>query len=164
MQPTSIDSVCGETGLLSVWIPAPPPSRWRRSRPYRAGALVLCALIANTFPALAHQGGPSRASADPLQRAALLVQQGRLDEAEAQARRALADPATQAVAYSVLGTISFQRNQLEDSVASFKKAVALNAWGQQLRLPAPWWFWNLFGEQAVFLLSRHPSSNGATRI
>jgi len=54
------------------------------------------------------------------------VQQGRLDEAEAQARRALADPATQAVAYSVLGTISFQRNQLEDSVASFKKAVALN--------------------------------------
>jgi hypothetical protein len=23
-----------------------------------------------------------------------------------------------------------------------------------LRLLAPWWFWNLFGEQAVFLLSR----------
>jgi len=23
-----------------------------------------------------------------------------------------------------------------------------------LRLNAPWWFWNLFGEQAVFLLSR----------
>jgi methionine biosynthesis protein MetW len=48
--------------------------------------------------------------------------------------------------------------------AKMEKAVALNAWGQQLRLPAPWWFWNLFGEQAVFLLSRHPSSNGATRI
>ncbi len=38
--------------------------------------------------------------------------------------------------------------------AKMEKAVALNAWGQQLRLPAPWWFWNLFGEQAVFLLSR----------
>jgi methionine biosynthesis protein MetW len=35
-----------------------------------------------------------------------------------------------------------------------EKAVALNAWGAPLRLNAPWWFWNLFGEQAVFLLSR----------
>ena len=48
--------------------------------------------------------------------------------------------------------------------AKMEKAVALNAWGQQLRLPAPWWFWNLFGEQAVFLLSRRPSSGSATRI
>ena len=36
----------------------------------------------------------------------------------------------------------------------WSKAVALNAWGKPLRLNAPWWFWNLFGEQAVFLLSR----------
>ncbi|MGC1464592.1 MAG: methionine biosynthesis protein MetW [Pseudolabrys sp.] len=35
-----------------------------------------------------------------------------------------------------------------------QRAVALNAWGSPLRLNAPWWFWNLFGEQAVFLLSR----------
>jgi methionine biosynthesis protein MetW len=35
-----------------------------------------------------------------------------------------------------------------------EKAVALNAWGKPMRLAAPWWFWNLFGEQAVFLLSR----------
>lgn len=34
------------------------------------------------------------------------------------------------------------------------KSVALNAWGKPLRLNAPWWFWNLFGEQAVFLLRR----------
>jgi methionine biosynthesis protein MetW len=38
--------------------------------------------------------------------------------------------------------------------AKMEKAVALNAWGHPLRLNAPWWFWNLFGEQAVFLLSR----------
>jgi len=38
--------------------------------------------------------------------------------------------------------------------ARMDKAVALNAWGSPLRLNAPWWFWNLFGEQAVFLLSR----------
>jgi methionine biosynthesis protein MetW len=35
-----------------------------------------------------------------------------------------------------------------------ERALALNAWGRPLRLHAPWWFWNLFGEQAVFLLSR----------
>src|SRR5438270_13962139 len=38
--------------------------------------------------------------------------------------------------------------------AVMEEAVALNAWGRALRLNAPWWFWNLLGEQAVFLLSR----------
>jgi len=38
--------------------------------------------------------------------------------------------------------------------AKMERAVALNAWGSPLRFIAPWWFWNLFGEQAVFLLSR----------
>ena len=38
--------------------------------------------------------------------------------------------------------------------ARIERAVALNAWGTPLRLNAPWWFWNLFGEQGVFLLSR----------
>ena len=38
--------------------------------------------------------------------------------------------------------------------AKMEQAVALNAWGGRMRLKMPWWFWNLFGEQAVFLLSR----------
>jgi methionine biosynthesis protein MetW len=38
--------------------------------------------------------------------------------------------------------------------ASMDRAVALNTWGTPLRLNAPWWFWNLFGEQGVFLLNR----------
>lgn len=38
--------------------------------------------------------------------------------------------------------------------AKMEKAVAFNPWGSPLRFNAPWWFWNLFGEQAVFLLSR----------
>src|SRR6187397_2686439 len=38
--------------------------------------------------------------------------------------------------------------------AKMDRAVAFNAWGAPLRFNAPWWFWNLFGEQAVFLLSR----------
>jgi methionine biosynthesis protein MetW len=38
--------------------------------------------------------------------------------------------------------------------AKMERALALDASGRPLRLNAPWWFWNLFGEQAVFLLSR----------
>jgi methionine biosynthesis protein MetW len=45
--------------------------------------------------------------------------------------------------------------QLCDEIdASMDRAVALDGWGTPLRLNAPWWFWNLFGEQGVFLLSR----------
>jgi len=40
------------------------------------------------------------------------------------------------------------------SGAEVERAVALNAWGKPLRFHAPWWLWNLLGEQAVFLLSR----------
>jgi methionine biosynthesis protein MetW len=35
-----------------------------------------------------------------------------------------------------------------------ERARALDASGKPLRLNAPWWFWNVFGEQAVFLLKR----------
>ena len=38
--------------------------------------------------------------------------------------------------------------------AHIEAARALNASGQPLRFEMPWWFWNLFGEQAVFLLRR----------
>jgi methionine biosynthesis protein MetW len=38
--------------------------------------------------------------------------------------------------------------------ASTERARALDASGRPLRLNAPWWFWNVFGEQAVFLLKR----------
>ena len=49
------------------------------------------------------------------------------------------------------------------SVANFRedrlypkieRAVAFGPSGVRVRFDAPWWFWNLFGEQAVFLLSR----------
>lgn len=35
-----------------------------------------------------------------------------------------------------------------------ERAVALNAAGRGIGVNAPWWFWNLFGQQAVFLLRR----------
>jgi methionine biosynthesis protein MetW len=51
-------------------------------------------------------------------------------------------------------TIKDFRSLCNEIGARMERAVALNAWGKPLRLNAPWWFWNLFGEQAVFLLSR----------
>jgi tetratricopeptide (TPR) repeat protein len=102
----------------------------RRSRSSAPITLILCALLIATPEAAAStrgQSGPPRADgSQALQSAAQLVQQGRLDEAEVQARRALGDPTTQAAAYSVLGTISFQRKRLDDSIVFFKKAIQLD--------------------------------------
>jgi len=38
--------------------------------------------------------------------------------------------------------------------ATIEKALALRPDGSSIPLNAPWWFWNLFGQQAVFLLRR----------
>jgi len=38
--------------------------------------------------------------------------------------------------------------------AKIEKAAALKPDGSRIAINAPWWFWNLFGQQAVFLLSR----------
>ena len=51
-------------------------------------------------------------------------------------------------------TIKDFRQLCDVAGARIERAVALNAWGRALRFNAPWWFWNLMGEQAVFLLSR----------
>jgi methionine biosynthesis protein MetW len=51
-------------------------------------------------------------------------------------------------------TIKDFRQLCDVTGAKMEKAVALNAWGRALRFNAPGWFWNLLGEQAVFLLSR----------
>ena len=45
--------------------------------------------------------------------------------------------------------------QLCDEInVKMERAVALDLYGRPLRLNAPWWFWNMFGEQGVFLLTR----------
>jgi methionine biosynthesis protein MetW len=36
--------------------------------------------------------------------------------------------------------------------ARIEKAVALDRFGKRVQVSAPWWVWNLFGEQAVFVL------------
>jgi methionine biosynthesis protein MetW len=48
--------------------------------------------------------------------------------------------------------------QLCDEInVKMERAVALDLYGRPLRFNAPWWFWNMFGEQGVFLLSRRGS-------
>ncbi|GLH82377.1 hypothetical protein SSBR45G_72860 [Bradyrhizobium sp. SSBR45G] len=45
--------------------------------------------------------------------------------------------------------------QLCDEIGvKMERAVALDSYGRPLRVAMPWWFWNMFGEQGVFLLSR----------
>jgi tetratricopeptide (TPR) repeat protein len=65
-------------------------------------------------------------SREALQNAASLVQQGRLDEADRQARLAISDPSTHAIACSVLGTIRFQQRRLPESVNYFQEAIRLD--------------------------------------
>ena len=38
--------------------------------------------------------------------------------------------------------------------AKVERATALDGAGQKIGLSMPWWFWNFFGQQAVFLLKR----------
>lgn len=38
--------------------------------------------------------------------------------------------------------------------AKMERAEALDPSGQPVRVNAPWWFWNLFGAQAIFLLTK----------
>jgi methionine biosynthesis protein MetW len=51
-------------------------------------------------------------------------------------------------------TIKDFRDLCGELGVKMERVEALTYRGKRLRLPAPWWFWNLFGEQAVFLLSR----------
>jgi methionine biosynthesis protein MetW len=42
----------------------------------------------------------------------------------------------------------------EEVGATVESATALDANGQRIGFSMPWWFWNFFGQQAVFLLRR----------
>lgn len=64
-------------------------------------------------------------SREALQKAANLVQEGRLKEADEQAHLALSDPDTRAAACSVLGTIRLQQKRFAESVTFFQEAIRL---------------------------------------
>src|SRR5687768_369970 len=89
----------------------------------RMSGLVLITWLAAVAPA-----GAQPATVDgreALNAAVALVQQGKLDEADQQAKKALADPETRAVANSILGTIKLQQNRLDDSARLLGEAIRL---------------------------------------
>ena len=70
-------------------------------------------------------------------------------------------PETKTLAYSWYDTPNIHLCTIRDFVqlvgeigASIDRAIALDGAGSKVGVNAPWWFWNLFGEQAVFLLHR----------
>ncbi len=70
-------------------------------------------------------------------------------------------PETKTLAYSWYDTPNIHLCTIRDFVqlvneigASIDRAIALDGAGSRVGVNAPWWFWNLFGEQAVFLLHR----------
>ena len=84
---------------------------------------LLLAWLTVVAPATAQSVGVDGREA--LRAAVALVQQGKLDEADQQAKRALADPETRAVANSILGTIKLQQNRLDESARLLGEAIRL---------------------------------------
>jgi methionine biosynthesis protein MetW len=70
-------------------------------------------------------------------------------------------PVTSELPYSWYDTPNIHFCTIRDFVeltraidVKIERAVAFGPSGGRVRFDAPWWFWNLFGEQAVFLLTR----------
>jgi methionine biosynthesis protein MetW len=74
-------------------------------------------------------------------------------------------PLTENLSYAWYETPNIHLCSIRDFVglvdqidAEIVKAVAMDRNGAPMRVNAPWWAWNLFGEQAVFLLERSAKS------
>ena len=89
----------------------------------RRAALFLAVLLCGVLPPVATFGAQAQAA---LQRAAALVQEGRLQEADQQAQLALSDPATRAAACSVLGAIRVRQDRLEEGAELLQEAIRLD--------------------------------------
>lgn len=70
-------------------------------------------------------------------------------------------PVTKNLSYSWYDTPNIHFCTIRDFVAltneldaRIMRAVAIDRFGKRVGVNAPWWVWNLFGEQAVFLLER----------
>jgi tetratricopeptide (TPR) repeat protein len=122
-------------------------------------------LLCGALPPIATSGAQAQTA---LQRAAALVQQGRLQEADQQAQLAMSDPDTRAAACSVLGAIRVQQNRLEEGARLLQEAIRLEPQllGAQLNLAQ---VYGLQGKDALALpvfrrvLELDPS-NAAARI
>ena len=70
-------------------------------------------------------------------------------------------PVTESLSHSWYDTPNIHFCTIKDFVqlcdeinVKMERAVALDLYGRPVRANLPWWFWNMFGEQGVFLLSR----------
>ena len=70
-------------------------------------------------------------------------------------------PITDALAYQWYDTPNIHAFTIRDFVSlvdmchgHIEGSVALDQNGRSIQVKVPWWFWNLFGAQAVFLLTR----------
>jgi methionine biosynthesis protein MetW len=70
-------------------------------------------------------------------------------------------PVTRDLPYSWYDTPNIHFCTIRDFVelcdeigAKVERATALDGNGQRIGVSMPWWFWNFFGQQAVFLLRR----------
>ncbi len=70
-------------------------------------------------------------------------------------------PVTENLSYSWHDTPNIHFCTIQDFVdmtrdigATIERAVALDRFGKPMMVRAPWWLWNIFGEQAVFMLRR----------
>ncbi len=77
-------------------------------------------------------------------------------------------PVTKDLPYSWYDTPNIHFCTVHDFVAlcreagaSVERAQALDLNGQKMAVSLPWFFWNLFGQQAVFLLTGRPASENA---
>ncbi|MFI4996230.1 MAG: methionine biosynthesis protein MetW [Hyphomicrobiales bacterium] len=79
-------------------------------------------------------------------------------------------PVTETLAYAWYDTPNIHFCTIRDFVglvelvnAHMEKAVALDQAGRPVRVNAPWWFWNIFGQQAVFVLRRGDAARALAR-
>jgi tetratricopeptide (TPR) repeat protein len=85
-------------------------------------ALLFAALSSGLLAPSAAYAAQAQAA---LQKAAALVEEGRLQEADQQAQLALADPGTRAAACSVLGAIRVQQDRIQEGVELLQEAIRL---------------------------------------
>ncbi len=91
--------------------------------------LVCCGLVLG----ISSMGSAGFAQLSHIQAAARLLNEGRAEEAEREARLAMRDPTTRPLSLAMLGTIRLQEGRYEESTQLLTQALRLNS-----RLPGTW--------------------------
>src|SRR5690242_16603229 len=96
-----------------------PKHQIRRTVSY---CTVLAGLILSALPALSR----SDPNSNHLQASAMLMSEGDFDGAEKEARLALREPSTRALAWATLGTIRLKQKKYDESADLLTTALRLN--------------------------------------